>query len=164
MHKTRYLFLLGLVALASCDSLSAPQIYPPTPKPDYTIKVVPTANGLAAIPPGCPSWSTATADPYDNQPLPQFGCANARNLAMMIEEPKDLVHGRDAGNSSSGVLTVGAMRRYYNNQTRGLIDTDTAADTSVAVTTSSTAASPMSGDNITGGGSSSSSSAAPAAP
>ena len=152
LSKLEVLFL-GLTFLSGC------QIYPPTPTPDYTIRVVPTADGMVAIPPECPSWNTAIPDPYDNQPLPQFGCANARNLALMVDRPSDLVHARDMG-PSNGVTTVGAIRRYDNNQTRGLIDTDTAADSAIAVTTATTAASTMTGDAA---GGSSSSSAAPAA-
>jgi type IV pilus biogenesis protein CpaD/CtpE len=158
MRKTLILISTGFLMLTGCDSL-----YPPTPKPDNTIKVTQTSKGAVATPPTCLPWSSATTDPYDNQPFPQFGCANARNLALMVDQPSDLVHGRDMG-PASGVMAVGAMRRYYSNQTRGLVDTDTSADTSVAITTAPTAASPLTGD-VTGGGSSSSSSssAAPAA-
>lgn len=161
MHKILSLSLASLLLLAGCES---PQIYPPTPKPDLTIHVVPTPNGMTAVPPTCPSWASATIDPYDNQPLPQFGCATARNLAMMVERPEDLVHGRDSGNSS-GVMAVGSMRRYYNNQTRGLIYPSSAPDTAVDATTAPSAASPMTGDATgSAAASSSSSSSAPAAP
>lgn len=134
---------ISLLSLTACDT-----IYPPTPKPDYTIKVVKTKNGSVAVPPACPDWSSATTNPFDNQPLPQFGCANARNLAIMVDRPEDLVHGRPLGDSS-GVLAVGAIRRYNNNQTRGLIDTDSSADSAAAITTAPTAASSMTGD-VTG--------------
>jgi len=123
---------------------------------------MPTPDGMVAIPPGCPNWTTATTDPYDNQPLPQFGCANARNLAIMVDRPEDLVRGRDMGDSS-GVLTVGAMRRYYNNQTRGLLDLDTSPDMSSAITTSPTPTSSMTGE-AAGGSSSPAAPAAAAAP
>jgi len=150
--RTSYLFLLGLAMLAGCGD--------PTMKPDYTIRVIPTNNGMVAVPPDCPSWATENASPFDNQPIPQFGCANARNLALMVDQPSDLIKGRDPG-TASGVTTVGAIRRYNNNQTRGLIDPDSAADTSIAITTAPTASSPMTGE-ATGGGSSSSSSSAAA--
>jgi hypothetical protein len=161
MHKTLILLSASVLALSACDTL-----YPPTPKPDNTIKVVQTSKGPVAIPPTCLDWASATTNPYDNQPLPQFGCATARNLAMMVDQPNDLIHGREMS-AGRAVTTVGAIRRYDNNQTRGLIDPDSAPDTSVAATTSSTAASPLTGD-ITGStaastGASSSTSAAPAA-
>jgi hypothetical protein len=124
----------GFIALAGCT------LYDPTPKPDYTIRVVPAPNGtMVALPPTCPSYATATADPYDNQPMPQFGCATARNLAFEIERPEDLVGGRTMGDAD-GVTTVGAMRRYYNNQTRGLLwtgsDPSQASTSTMSTTTS----------------------------
>ena len=143
----------GLLALGACDP------YAPTLRPDYAIRVTPTAQGFVATPPTCPSWATATKDPFDEQPDPQFGCATARNLAAMVENPKDLVEGRPLGNER-GVTAVGATRRYDNNQTRGLIWTGN-EDNAVAVTTSSASASSLSGDITGGGGSSPSSGGAP---
>jgi len=143
---------LGLLGLTGCDP------YQPTMRPDYTIAVVPSAQSSVAIAPTCPSWATQNADPYDNQPLPQFGCASARNLADMVENPDDLVMGRSLA-ESRGVTHVGAVRRYDNNQTRGLVWTGT-EDNQVANTTAPVAASPMTGDVTGGAGSSSSTSAA----
>jgi len=161
MAFNRALLSLSLLLIAGCSDL-----YPATPHPDYSIKVMPTATGMAAIPPECASWATDTVNPYDNQTLPQFGCASARNLALMVENPEDLVHGRDMG-TGRAVTTVGAVRRYDNNQTRGILDLGSSPDSSVAVTTSSAPSSSMSGDAASGGGSaaasSSSSAAAPAA-
>ncbi len=145
---------LAMLALAACADP-----YPPTPKPDYAIRIAPSAKGLVAVPPECPSYATATIDPYDNQPLPQFGCANARNLAMMVEKPEDLLKGREMGDTR-GVIAVGAMRRYDNNQTRGLIDTTSSPNSAVATTTASTPSSGMTGDAAGGSGAAS---AAPAA-
>lgn len=148
--KTASSLLLGFgfLALAACESP-----YAPTPRPDYTIRVMPTAQGNVAIPPTCPDWKTASADPFDNQPMPQFGCANARNLAGMVENPNDLIEGRALANAR-GVTAVGAIRRYDNNQPRGLI-TPSAEVSQVAATTAPTAASSLTGD-VTAGGSSSS--------
>jgi len=143
--------LLGLSSvLAACTSP-----YEPTLRPDYSIRVIPTKQGGLAIPPECPSWAEETADPFDNQPLPQFGCASARNLAAMVEKPEDLVIGRKLDNAR-GVLAVGAVRRYDNNQTRGLVMPGP-DNSQVAITTAPTAASEMTGD-VTAGGSSSSTS------
>lgn len=152
MKKLSFLMtLIGSFAVAACVDP-----YQPTPHPDYTIHVVSTPKGDVAIPPTCPSWATATTDPYDNQSLPQFGCAYYRNLALAVERPNDLVHGRDLG-PMRGVTAVGAIRRYDNNQTRGLLDPNTNPDTAVATTSATTPASSMSGD-VTGGASASSSS------
>jgi hypothetical protein len=139
----------GLLVLTACDP------YDPTLHPDYAIRVTPTQSGGIAVAPPCPSWATETTDPYDNQPVPQFGCSDARNLAAQVEKPNDLIEPRTMG-EMRGVTAVGAIRRYDNNQTRGLITTGAEVN-AVATTTSSAASSSMSGD-VTGGASASSSS------
>ena len=158
MNLNRSLIVLPamLMALVACDT-----VYPPTPQPDYMVHTVQTPKGLVAVPPPCTSWSANTLNPYDEQPLPQFGCATARNLAMMVERPEDLVKGRDFGNSSP-VTTVGALRRYNSNQTRGLLDVSTSADMAPAATTMSTPNSGINGDAPTAAPAASS--AAPASP
>ncbi len=153
----RFLWMtMGLLALAACADL-----YPSTTRPDYAIRVAPTKDGNGvALPPACPSWNDHAVNPFDNQPYPQFGCATAKNLAGMAEKPNDLIEGRSLA-PQRGVIAVGAVRRYDNNQTRGLIMPS--ADTSaVAVTTASTPGSNMTGD-ITAGGNPATS-AAPGAP
>jgi len=149
MKKTS-LLIMALTPLVIAGCMDP---YPPTLKPDYTIRVISSPKGDIAVPPECPSWATATADPYDNQPPPQYGCATARNLALMVEKPGDLVHGRELG-AQRGVTAVGAIRRYDNNQTRGLIYPAASPGTSVEVTSASTATSSMTGDMPQGGSSS----------
>ena len=122
-----------LLGLGACDSI--------TPTPDYAIKVSPTADGgYAAVPPQCPRPADNDLNFFDNQPLPQFGCANARNLALEIERPEDLIKGRESG-PASGVTTSGSILRYYNNQTRGLLYLSPQPDTSVDVTSAPSASS-----------------------
>jgi hypothetical protein len=115
--------------------------------PDYTIRVVPASDGQSAqaIPPTCPSWSGNDLNAFDNQPLPQFGCADARNLALMVDNPNDLLQGRQPG-AASGVTTAGSIVRYNNNQTRGLMDTGQQTDTTPASTTAPVSNSSMSGE------------------
>lgn len=133
------LLIVSLPILAACEDP-----YPPTPKPDLTIRVEPTPQGLTAVPPECLSWPSATIDPFDNQSLPQHGCASARNLALMAENPNDLVKGREMG-SANGVTINGAMVRYNNNQTRALIWTGTDPN-DIAKTTASTSTSTLTGE------------------
>ena len=156
MNKTSFVALfIGVIGVAGCADP-----YPPTLRPDYTIHVVSTPKGDVAIPPACPSWTVSQPDPFDNQLFPQYGCATARNLALEVERPDDLVQGRQLG-PERGVNAVGSIRRYDNNQTRGLIDPDTNPDSSASITTSSTAASALSGD-VTGSASSSAAAASTA--
>jgi hypothetical protein len=65
----------------------------------------------------------------------------------MVENPDDLLAGRALG-KMRGVTAVGSIRRYDNNQPRGLIWTGADAN-QTAATTAPTASSPMSGD-VTG--------------
>ena len=153
MKKSTLSGIFIVLALAACD------LYPPTPHPDYTIHVVSTPQGDVAVPPTCASYVTAVQDPFDNQPQPQFGCATARNLALSVERPSDLVQGRELG-PERGVNAVGSIRRYDNNQTRGLIDPESSTDSIVSITTAPVSNSPMTGDITGGQGSTSSGSSA----
>jgi hypothetical protein len=148
------LLCLGFLTLAACE------ILPPTPNPDYVIRVTPAGKESVATPPPCPGWDDAVANPLDNKPIPQFGCATSRNLASMVDNPNDLVEGRTMG-PSRGVLSVGSIRRYDNNQARGLImpvsETSQAASSTAASTTS-----PMTGDVTEGRASSSPGASTPA--
>ena len=148
---------LNLVLVAGLAGLGACSI---TPAPDYAIKVVPASDGhpAQAIPPACPRWSDNDLNFFDNQPLPQFGCADARNLAMEVARPEDLLQGRNPG-SARGVTAAGTIMRYDNNQTRGLVDLQQQPDTTPAATTAPSASSKLTGDTPEASGGSSDSSA-----
>ncbi|MDX2027909.1 MAG: CpaD family pilus assembly lipoprotein [Alphaproteobacteria bacterium] len=142
MRLSSTLFAFGLLTLTGCVD-----IYEPTLKPDYTIRVMPTENGMVATPPDCPSWSKDVANPFDNQPVPQFGCASARNLAIMVERPEDLVQGRELGPADAAIST-NAMSNYRAGTTRGLIDPGK-SDSQAAITT---APSPSAASSSSGSG------------
>lgn len=138
------LLLAGLLGLAACGDMS------PTMNPDYAIRVVPQPDGsYAAVPPECPDYTDNIMNRFDNQPPPQFGCAYARNLAIMVDRPSDLIQGRDSG-FGSGLLAAGSIVRYNNNQTRGLVDPATDSNT-VATTTAPSSASSMTGETTAAG-------------
>lgn len=108
------LMAFGVLAFSAC-SMAAPTI-----KPDYTIRVQKGEKGATALPPECVAWTAAMPDPFDNQPMPQFGCATARNIAMMSDEPGDLVEGRTLG-AERASQSIGAIRRYDDDKTLGLV-------------------------------------------
>ena len=147
---TRFLNLLliaGALGLGGCSTSES--------APSYAIQVIPAtdAHTAVAIPPDCANWSDNDINFFNNQPLPQFGCADARNLAVMIDRPEDLLHGRELG-PASGVLAAGSIVRYNNNQTRGLINTGQQPTTSVDVTTASSPNSSLTGETPESSGSS----------
>jgi len=146
ISRRSLLILSSTLVLAACQNM-----YPPTPRPDYTIRVTPTEKGSVATVPPCPTWTDALANPMDNQPLPQFGCTTAQNLAAQVENPNDLVEGRGLSDTR-GVVAVGSIRRYDGNQPRGLIMPSMDSST-VGVTTSPRPNPDISGD-MTGGGTS----------
>ena len=48
-------------------------------------------------PPECPAWDDLLENYLSNGPTMPLGCANARNLNLMVEDPRDLLVGRETG-------------------------------------------------------------------
>ena len=131
-------FLL-LAMLAACADP-----YQPTLRP----RLHHSGDAEAARPPSrrnCPSWASETTDPYDNQPVPQFGCANARNLALMAEQPRDLVTGPRPGPAPrrDGGRLDAALQQQPD---RAALYLASCTDWSVDITTAPTATSTISGE------------------
>ena len=102
------------------------------PAPDYRIGLAPAADGgLIAVPPACPEWRTHNLGSFQNDPWPQYGCASARNLAVMVERPADLAEGRPTGYANAET-TTGAMERYITGKTKPLMDPSAAAPSNAA--------------------------------
>ena len=53
-----------------------------------------------------------------------LGCANARNLNLMVEYPRDLLVGRATG-PTDGNREVKAIERYMEDKVKPLPSTDT---------------------------------------
>ncbi len=50
----------------------------------------------AVVSPDCPDWKLSPVTTYSNMPPANYGCAAAVNLGLMIDDPHDLVRGRDS--------------------------------------------------------------------
>lgn len=113
----------------------------PTPHVDTRIKLMPSADGkkMIALPPECGQWQDQLGDPWQNNPWPNFGCATARNLAVAVETPEDLITPHQLG-EADGVTTASAVDRYRAGKTKPLIDAK--AESPVTVMMPTTAASP----------------------
>ena len=75
-------------------------------------------SGNVAHVPDCPDWSDAQINAGEAMGA-NFGCATHSNLALMIADPNDLVHGQVAKDSDA-IATVRALKAY-----RELIPTGT---------------------------------------
>ena len=75
-----------------------------------TVRVV--VSRTRASVPGCPNWDRPAAPDYDNQQLPNTGCAVNGNLTAMVANPQDLVHGREAGSVVDAATAAKAVNSY----------------------------------------------------
>ncbi len=79
--------------------------------PPGSIRVV--ASRSTASVPGCPDWTANTNGITPPQATSSnFGCATNSNLAAMIANPDDLIHGRDGSGSGSATTAGRAIRTY----------------------------------------------------
>jgi len=106
--------LLVLATLGGCAD---------APKPDHRIKLMPSADGkhTVVVPPECLSWHDVRLSPEENHPWPQYGCANARNLAAQVDRPEDLMNPKDLGYGDP-VYTSATIQNYRSSRTKPLID------------------------------------------
>jgi len=72
------------------------------------VRVV-VSRTLASVP-GCPNWEARGQPNYNNVTMPNFACAVNSNLAAMIANPEDLIHGREG----SGVVDATTAARAIN--------------------------------------------------
>ena len=77
--------------------------------------------------PHCPNWTAAAQPNFDNSTMSNFGCGVNSNIAAMVANPEDLIHGREA----TGVDINAAARaiQFYRSTpptgTKGLQDVTT---------------------------------------
>jgi pilus assembly protein CpaD len=78
-----------------------------------------------AVVPACPNWSQPSQPDWDNKATSNFGCSVNSNLAAMVADPEDLVHGRE-GNGVGDPMTGAKAVNFYRSQapsgTKGLAD------------------------------------------
>ena len=134
MKNPVLLALLALPLLAGCNTT-------PTPFVDTRIKLMPAPDGKStlAIPPECGQWQYDMGDPWQNNPWPNYGCAQARNLAVTVERPDDLIAPRELA-PADGVAAAASVDRYRVGKTAPLIDAKASAPVTLVMPT--TAASP----------------------
>lgn len=112
----RLLLLSATVLLSACSATNAVT----------SNHIIPVAQGdqgrFVAVPPVCEGGANSfEPNPFTNQPIPGFGCANARNLALQIVKPADLIHPAPLGDADA-IKAAGAIDRYRRGEIWGLYD------------------------------------------
>src|SRR5688500_7360084 len=86
-----------------------------TPSAPVTVGAVPMGtvrvivSRTRATVPGCPNWSVPAQPNYNNRSMSNFGCAVNGNLAAMIANPQDLVHGREGSGVGDNQTSMKAV-------------------------------------------------------
>ncbi len=75
-----------------------------------TVRVV--VSRTSADVPNCPNWSVPAQPNYNNRTMSNFGCGVNDNLAAMIANPEDLVHGREGSGVGDAITSGKAVRSY----------------------------------------------------
>ena len=82
-----------------------------------TVRVV-VSRRRASVP-FCPNWSLPSEPNYDNRNMSNFGCGVNSNLAAMIANPEDLIHGRDPGATGDVNTAAKAVILYRSTPPSG---------------------------------------------
>jgi pilus assembly protein CpaD len=69
--------------------------------------------------PGCPNWSRAAQPNYNNRSMSNFGCGVNSNIAAMLANPEDLVHGREGNSVGDPLPGVKAVNTYRSAEPTG---------------------------------------------
>lgn len=94
--------------------------------PPGMVRVV-VSRSRASVP-GCPNWSVPSQPNLDNASMSNLGCAVNANLATMVANPEDLVHGREGspvGDSLTATKAVDTYRKATPTGSKGLQDINT---------------------------------------
>ena len=85
--------------------------------PPGTLRVV--VSRRRAEVPGCPNWSVASQPNWDNATMSNFGCAVNANLAAMVANPEDLLHGREGTGVGDTLTAAKAVQLYRSTPPSG---------------------------------------------
>lgn len=69
--------------------------------------------------PGCPNWSVPSQPNFENATMSNHGCGVNSNLAAMVANPEDLVHGRDGGGIGDSDTAAKAIDTYRKKAPTG---------------------------------------------
>ena len=81
--------------------------------------------------PNCPNWSGDSQPNFGNTMAANYGCGVNSNIAAMVANPEDLVHGRESSGLSDARTATKPVSVYRNavpTGTKGLMDISTKKD------------------------------------
>ncbi|MFC7536898.1 CpaD family pilus assembly protein [Sphingomonas sp. GCM10030256] len=91
-----------------------------------TVRVV-VSRTRAAVP-GCPNWSEPASPNFQNRMMSNSGCALNSNMAAMVANPTDLIHGREGTgvvDALTGAKAINSYRAARPTGENGLKDIST---------------------------------------
>ena len=78
--------------------------------------------------PNCPDWSVPSQPNLENATMSNFGCGVNSNLAVMVANPEDLIHGREGSglsDTNTASRAIGVYRTTPPTGSKGLQDINT---------------------------------------
>jgi pilus assembly protein CpaD len=85
--------------------------------PPGAVRVVVSRN--RATVPNCPNWSVPSQPNHQNRTSSNFGCAVNSNLAAMVANPEDLIHGREGSAVVDATTATRAVDSYRSTPPTG---------------------------------------------
>ena len=85
--------------------------------PNGTVRVV-VARRRAQVP-GCPNWNRLSQPDWDNKTTPDYGCGVNTNLAAMVADPEDLIHGHEGSGVIDTIAGAKAVDLYRTRPPSG---------------------------------------------
>ena len=82
-----------------------------------TVRVV--VSRTRASVPNCPNWSEKSQPNFANRSMSNTGCAVNSNLAAMVANPEDLIHGREGSSSVDVMTSAKAIQSYRSTAPTG---------------------------------------------
>jgi pilus assembly protein CpaD len=69
--------------------------------------------------PHCPNWSKGSQPDWDNTTMSNFGCGVNSNIAAMVANPEDLLHGREGATVTDTTTATRAVEMYRSKPPTG---------------------------------------------
>jgi pilus assembly protein CpaD len=85
--------------------------------PPGSVRVV-VSRSRAEVP-NCPNWSVPAQPNYNNRTMSNHGCAVNSNIAAMVANPEDLIHGREGDPYVNAAAAARGVGVYYSTPPTG---------------------------------------------